>query len=45
VFLRAEGAGRFGLVHMFSATPLCCANQTDVAEGLLLEEWPNPCRS
>jgi hypothetical protein len=29
---------------MYSTTPLCCASQTEVAEGLLLGEWPNPCK-
>jgi hypothetical protein len=36
VFLRVEGAGRLGPIHIYSATPLCCASQTEVAEGLLL---------
>jgi hypothetical protein len=40
-----EGVGRFGSVHMCLATPICCASQTKVAEGLLLGEWPSPCRS
>jgi hypothetical protein len=40
----AEGVGRLGPIHMYSATPLCCASQTVVAEGLLLGEWPSPCK-
>jgi hypothetical protein len=40
----AEGVGRTGPIHMYSATPLCCASQTEVAEGLLLGEWPSPCK-
>lgn len=43
-FLMAEGVGRSGPIHMYSATPLCCASQTEVAEGLLLGEWPSPCK-
>jgi hypothetical protein len=39
-----EGVGRSGPFRMYSATPLCCASQTEVAEGLLLGEWPSPCR-
>jgi hypothetical protein len=41
----AEGVGRSGSFPMYSATPLCCASQTIVAEGLLLGEWPSPCKS
>jgi hypothetical protein len=37
-FLMAEGVGRSGSIHMYSATPLCCASQTEVAERLLLGE-------
>jgi hypothetical protein len=44
VFLMAEGVGRSGPIHMYSATPLCCASKTEVAEGLLLGEWPSPCK-
>jgi hypothetical protein len=40
----AEGVGRSGPIHIYSATPLCCASQTEVAEGLLLGEWPSPCK-
>jgi hypothetical protein len=43
-FLMAEGVGRARPIHMYSATPLCCASQTEVAEGLLLGEWPSPCK-
>jgi hypothetical protein len=44
VFLIAEGVGRSGPFRMYSATPLCVASQTVVAEGLLLGEWPSPCK-
>jgi hypothetical protein len=40
----AEGVGRSGPIHMYSATPPCCASQAEVAEGLLLGEWPSPCK-
>jgi hypothetical protein len=40
----AEGVGRAGPFRMYSATPLRCASQTVVAEGLLLGEWPSPCK-
>jgi hypothetical protein len=43
-FLMAEGVGRSGPICMYSATPLCCASQTEVVEGLLLGEWPSPCK-
>jgi hypothetical protein len=43
VLLGAEGEERAWQIRMYSATPLCCASQTEVAEGLLLWEWPNPC--
>jgi hypothetical protein len=43
-FLMAEGVGRSGPIRIYSATPLCCASQTEVAEGLLLGEWPSPCK-
>jgi hypothetical protein len=39
-----EGVGWSGPIRMYSATLLCCASQNDVAEGLLLGEWPNPCK-
>jgi hypothetical protein len=40
----AEGVGQSGPICMYSATPLCCASQTEVDEGLLLGEWPGPCK-
>jgi hypothetical protein len=35
-FLMAEGVGRSGPIRMYSATPLCCASETEVDEGLLV---------
>jgi hypothetical protein len=43
-FLMAEGVGRSGPIRMYSATLLCCASQAEVAKGLLLGEWPGPCK-
>jgi hypothetical protein len=40
----AEGVGRSGPIRMYSATLLCCASQAEVAKGLLLGEWPGPCK-
>jgi hypothetical protein len=42
--LMAEGVGRSGPIHRYSTTLLCCVSQTEVAEELLLGEWPSPCK-
>ena len=38
--LVAKVIDRAGPLPMYSATMLCCTNQTKLAEGLLLGEWP-----
>jgi hypothetical protein len=43
-FLTVEYVGRSEPIHMYSTTPLCCASQTEVAEGLLLGSGPTHVR-
>jgi hypothetical protein len=44
-FLAAGVIDRSSPIHMYSATSSCCTNQTKVTKGLLLEEWPSPCKN
>jgi hypothetical protein len=39
----AKVIDRSGPLPIYSAIVLCCTSQIEVAEGLLLGEWPSQC--